>query len=57
MSISVFFCFFLAGKHGQDIILHETVEREELPFLQASDCVIILSLNEGFGFTSRGRIR
>ncbi len=42
----------LSKLRGQDIILHETVEREELPlFLQASDCVIIPSLNEGFGFT------
>lgn len=35
-----------------DIILRDPVPRDELPsYFQASDCVIIPSLNEGFGFT------
>jgi D-inositol-3-phosphate glycosyltransferase len=37
---------------GRDVIVHDTVARDELPgFIQASDCVVVPSLNEGFGFT------
>ena len=34
------------------IILHDQVPRKQLPlYFQASDCVVVPSLNEGFGFT------
>jgi glycosyltransferase involved in cell wall biosynthesis len=39
-------------KDGQDVILMDSVPREELPwYIQASDCVVVPSLSEGFGFT------
>lgn len=42
----------LANLPAEDIILREPVPRAELPsYFQASDCVIVPSLNEGFGFT------
>ncbi|MEK7817905.1 MAG: glycosyltransferase family 4 protein [Actinomycetota bacterium] len=35
-----------------DILLHSQVERHELPlYFQAADCIVVPSLNEGFGFT------
>ena len=37
---------------GQDVIVLDPVPRAELPdTLQASDCVVVPSLSEGFGFT------
>jgi glycosyltransferase involved in cell wall biosynthesis len=39
-------------KIGKDIIVIDPVKREELPlYIQSSDCVVVPSLNEGFGFT------
>lgn len=39
-------------KDGQDVILMDSVPRRELPhYIQASDCVVVPSLTEGFGFT------
>jgi glycosyltransferase involved in cell wall biosynthesis len=39
-------------KEGQEVILIDSVPRKELPYyIQASDCVIVPSLSEGFGFT------
>ena len=36
----------------ENVILHRSVERESLPlYIQASDCVVVPSLSEGFGFT------
>jgi D-inositol-3-phosphate glycosyltransferase len=37
---------------GEDIIIRDPVPRPELPsFIAASDCVVVPSLSEGFGFT------
>ncbi len=37
---------------GEDIIIIDPVPRQELPsFIAASDCVVVPSLSEGFGFT------
>ena len=42
----------IRGLAMEDIILREPVPRAELPlYFQASDCVVIPSLSEGFGFT------
>ena len=42
----------LGLKSGQELIVIDSVPREELPYyIQASDCVVIPSLSEGFGFT------
>ncbi len=39
-------------KDGQDVILMDSVPRKELPYyIQASDCVVVPSLTEGFGFS------
>ncbi len=39
-------------KDGRDVILMDSVPRKELPrYIQASDCVVVPSLTEGFGFT------
>ncbi len=39
-------------KDGQDVILMDSVSRKELPhYIQASDCVVVPSLTEGFGFS------
>jgi D-inositol-3-phosphate glycosyltransferase len=39
-------------KRGEDVIIMNSVPREELPnYIQASDCVVVPSLTEGFGFT------
>jgi glycosyltransferase involved in cell wall biosynthesis len=39
-------------KRGKDIIIIDPVRRDELPdYLRASDCVVVPSLSEGFGFT------
>ncbi len=37
---------------GEDVLIIDPVAREELPdYLKASDCVVVPSLSEGFGFT------
>ena len=37
---------------GEDIVIIDPVPRQELPsFIAASDCVVVPSLSEGFGFT------
>ena len=42
----------LGLKSGQELTVIDSVPREELPYyIQASDCVVIPSLSEGFGFT------
>lgn len=42
----------LGLKKGRDIVIVDPVPREELPdYLKASDCVVVPSLSEGFGFT------
>jgi glycosyltransferase involved in cell wall biosynthesis len=42
----------LGLKSGQELTLINSVPREELPYyILASDCVVIPSLSEGFGFT------
>ena len=42
----------LVSALGRDVILMEPVPRQQLPrYFHASDCVIVPSLNEGFGFT------
>jgi len=39
-------------ERGMDIIIIDPVRRDELPdYLRASDCVVVPSLSEGFGFT------
>jgi glycosyltransferase involved in cell wall biosynthesis len=39
-------------KRGEEVIVIDSVPREELPhYIQASDCVVVPSLTEGFGFT------
>ncbi len=42
----------LALKKGEDVLLIDPLPVEELPYyIKASDCVVVPSLTEGFGFT------
>jgi len=42
----------LGLKSGQELTVIDSVPREEVPYyIRASDCVVIPSLSEGFGFT------
>ncbi|MBF0327720.1 MAG: glycosyltransferase family 4 protein [Nitrospirae bacterium] len=42
----------LGLKIGEDLYLIDSVPRDQLPlYLRASDCIVVPSLNEGFGFS------